>query len=305
MGFDLVCIGDVTFDIISYPLRKYPVKDEQISSEEPIKFQIGGGAAISACAASNLGMKTCIFGKVGKDFAGTFLMEKILRNGVCSFLTHSNKETAKSIVITFRDGSRSIINFGGTNKELGIDDIDMEVVRNSENLLISGFFHLEKFQENCWKVLREAKKSGVTTYLDVPTLKTRKLATLYKCFKSLDYLFVNEKELRIVTREREWKKGVRKLAEKYGVKVVLHRGRKGSAYCEGGKIWSKKAYKVEPMNPTGAGDVFDSAFIFSTHKKFQIEERLKFAEAAASIYLMNRKQKFPNSREVRKFMEKF
>lgn len=306
MGFELVCIGDVTFDIISYPLEKYPAKDEQISSSRnEIKFQIGGGAAISACASSKLGLRTCIFGRIGKDFAGNFLLEGLLRNGVSSFLKHSNTKTAKSMILVFRDGSRSIVNFKGANRELGIEDIDFEIVRNCSNLLISGFFHLEKLQKNCWVILKEARKGGALTYLDVPTLKGSKLSALYKCFRFLDYLFLNEKELILISKESNWRKALRKISEKFGIKVILHRGKKGSAYCEASRILSRKAFKVNPMNPTGTGDVFDAAFIFSTHKGFEIEKRLMFAEAAASIYLMEYEQRFPNFKEVRKFAEKF
>ncbi|MCW1300934.1 MAG: carbohydrate kinase family protein [Candidatus Nanoarchaeia archaeon] len=300
---DLVCIGDITLDIVSYPLRDFPKKEEEISTHEEIRFQIGGGAAIAACSASSLGLNTVLLGCVGRDWAGDFLLKQIGKWGVKCEVRRKEVSTAKSIIISFEDGLRSIINYAGANAHLALEDLNLSILRRTKNLLLSGVFHLKRLKRDLWKILKLAKQSGAHTFINLSTVRTG-ASYLSKCLSYIDFIFCTQRELHLLLKEISIP-NVREVFRRYPITLVIHLGKKGAVLLSKDKLIRQKSIKVKSLNPVGSGDVFNSAFILAMHRGFSFDRALKFATASAVTYLMKPAQQFSNFEEVKNFEKNF
>jgi sugar/nucleoside kinase (ribokinase family) len=74
------------------------------------------------------------------------------------------------------------------------------------------------------------------------------------------------------------------VAEKLRVDLDVHTSSE-SFSSDGGKTTAVRTRRVKALRLTGAGDVWDAASIYSRVKNFSGSERLKFANAAAGLYL--------------------
>ena len=74
------------------------------------------------------------------------------------------------------------------------------------------------------------------------------------------------------------------IAEKLQVDLDIHTA-KGSFSSNGDMTTEVRTKRVRPLRLTGAGDVWNAASIYGRVKNFGDSERLKFANAAASLYL--------------------
>ena len=66
-------------------------------------------------------------------------------------------------------------------------------------------------------------------------------------------------------------------------KVIMTLGSKGVAYGENGMVCKVPAFKVQPIDTTGAGDTFNGAFAVARANGKGIAESIRFANAAAAL----------------------
>lgn len=74
------------------------------------------------------------------------------------------------------------------------------------------------------------------------------------------------------------------VAEKLGVDLDVHTSRE-SFSSSGGKTTAVRTKRIKTLRLTGAGDIWDAASIYGRMKSFSDSERLRFANAAADLYL--------------------
>lgn len=67
--------------------------------------------------------------------------------------------------------------------------------------------------------------------------------------------------------------------------VVVTRNMHGATVYERGKRRSFPAFQCNPMDPTGAGDVFAAAFLIELHSSGSLESATRFANCAASFVI--------------------
>lgn len=65
--------------------------------------------------------------------------------------------------------------------------------------------------------------------------------------------------------------------------LVLTQGRQGATVYHEGRMVRMPAYKVKEVDPTGAGDVFATAYFVRFFETQDVQEALRFANAAASF----------------------
>ena len=113
----LLCVGDVNLDIITPKISYFPLKDEQLIVND-FKWFLGGSTTITACAAASLGVDTTLVGRVGNDFTGNMLMDKLTKCLVNSLVKQGPTPTEVTFAVTFESASRSFITTTGANVDL-------------------------------------------------------------------------------------------------------------------------------------------------------------------------------------------
>ncbi len=273
---DVTSIGDVNIDILTEAVEKF--EDEQKIVED-IKLKIGGGAANFAFWLAKLGMKVRLIGLIGNDMFGSFIKEELKKVGVDLKLKTANERTGITVGLQFKDGSKKLISFRGTNKLFSLEHIKLSEVEG-EIVYFSGYNLLESLRKDLSKLFEEIKGRNKIISFD-PDLKAGILLEKEKFFeavKFVDVIFLNEREASLISKSFDWFKGRT---------IVVKRGRNGAFAIENGEKVEVEGKEVEVKNPTGAGDVFNAAFIHHYYYGYDLRECLEFANEEAVKYLQS------------------
>jgi sugar/nucleoside kinase (ribokinase family) len=130
------------------------------------------------------------------------------------------------------------------------------------------------------RILRQAKKAGLTTSLD-PGWDPEEEWDLEALYPWTDILMINEVEAAALTGLRRPAAAARELA--FAVRLaVVKTGPEGAVAHSGGQDWRALSYPVTVLDTTGAGDTFDAGFIDQFLERRPLDEALAFACACGA-----------------------
>lgn len=272
---DVTSVGDVNIDILTEPIDEIG-EDEQKIVEE-IKIKVGGGAANFAIWLNNLGMKVRLIGLIGNDYFGNFIKEQLKQTGLDVKLKTISERTGITFGIQFKDGSKKLITYRGTNKLLSLEHIKVSDIEG-DVVYFSGYNLLESLKEGLPTLLEELKNNEKVISLD-PDLKAGirfDKNEFFKVARFVDVMFLNEKEASLIAKNLDWFKGRT---------IVIKRGKNGAYAIENGEKAEVSGIQADIKNPTGAGDVFNASFIHHYYYGYDLKECLEFANEQAVKYL--------------------
>lgn len=103
-------------------------------------------------------------------------------------------------------------------------------------------------------------------------------------FNKINMLIMNQREAEDISGEKNKDEIIDKLKKSYkNLKVVITFGKNGSLYFDEKTTFSQKAYKVNVIDTTGAGDTFTGYFVGLLAKSYDIKECLKYASSASAL----------------------
>ena len=112
--FDLLVVGDANPDVIvsGVPEEILYAQVEQLVDTGTLT--VGGSAAILACGAARLGLRTALVALVGDDAAGRFMLEQLAARGVdtSGCVTHESLATGLTVHLV-RENDRAMLTFPG------------------------------------------------------------------------------------------------------------------------------------------------------------------------------------------------
>ena len=272
---DVTSVGDVNIDILTEPIDEIG-EDEQKIVEE-IKIKVGGGAANFAIWLNNLGMKVRLIGLIGNDYFGNFIKEQLKQTGLDVKLKTISERTGITFGIQFKDGSKKLITYRGTNKLLSLEHIKVSDIEG-DVVYFSGYNLLESLKEGLPTLLEELKNNDKVISFD-PDLKAGirfDKNEFFKVARFVDVMFLNEKEASLIAKNLDWFKGRT---------IVIKRGKNGAYAIENGEKAEVSGIQADIKNPTGAGDVFNASFIHHYYYGYDLKECLEFANEQAVKYL--------------------
>ena len=79
---DLLVVGDVNPDVVLSGVPRSITYAQVEQLVDTGTLTVGGSAAILACGAARLGLRTALVGIVGDDAAGRFMLEQLAARGV-------------------------------------------------------------------------------------------------------------------------------------------------------------------------------------------------------------------------------
>ena len=293
--YDVVALGELLIDFT----------ENGISPQgNPIFEANPGGAPCNVLSMlAKLGHKVSFIGKVGNDMFGTQLEKAIEEVGIdaSGLLKDDEVHTTLAFVHTLEGGDRdfSFYRKPGADMMLSADDLNEELIKNCK---IFHFGTLSMTAEGC----REATKKAIQTAKEAEaiisfdpnlreplwdSLENAKKQTAYG-ISQCDILKISDNEIQWFTGEADYEVGVRFIQEHYNVKLILvSLGKDGSmAYCGSNKAVVPAVIREDTIETTGAGDCFGACILHQVLEKglkdyeaWELEEMLKFANAAASI----------------------
>jgi sugar/nucleoside kinase (ribokinase family) len=280
---DLVVLGDCNPDLLVAGAVE-PEFGQVERIVDDAELVIGGSAAITACGAARLGLRTGLIGVVGNDFLGRFMREAVAEAGVdLSGISVDGRHRTGISVVLVRGDDRAILTALGTIPELSEEVVDRALLRAARHVHVSSYFLQHRLRAELPALLRDAKSAGATASID-PNWDPREEwdGGLLEALRDADLLFANAEEVRRIAGEDDVETAARKLAER-GPQVVVKLGPDGALAVHGADVVRAPALRVDVADTVGAGDSFDAGFLAGVLSGRSPEESLALACACGSL----------------------
>ncbi|MGQ9721416.1 MAG: carbohydrate kinase family protein [Candidatus Jordarchaeum sp.] len=311
----VIAIGEILIDFVASEPVSY--------IDTPSFLKCFGGAPMNTIVGvSRLGVSSGVITAVGDDPFGRFLTVELRKNRVD--VSHVTIKKGKRTTITFvandpETGERSFLFYrkpwsGDTaDSLLEIKDIDQNYVAGASILHISGFALSQNPCRNAiFRAMDYAGKAGVRISFD-PTLRLdmwdslKVLRKTYeKALKSSDIATFSREEAEYIFRTNNPEEAAHK-ALRYGIKIVgIKLGNKGSIIMnDGGEKIESPAFKVKPIDTTGAGDGWNAGLLVGLVKKWDLEKCITVANAIGALVVTKRGAitALPDKKELLKFLK--
>jgi sugar/nucleoside kinase (ribokinase family) len=280
---DLLVLGDCNPDLLvtGAPQAEFGQTERIV---DDAKLVIGGSAAISACGAVRLGLRTGLIGVVGDDVFGRFMRESLVERGVdVSGLAVDGKRPTGVSVVLVRGDDRAILTALGTIEELSTRVFDRAKLRTTRHVHVSSFFLQHGLRDDLRSVFADVRATGTTTSID-PNWDPREdwNGGLLDALPETDIVFANSEEVRRIACHEEVEGAARRLAE-FAPLVVVKLGRDGALAVRSDQIVRAAALRVDVVDTVGAGDSFDAGFIWAFLSDRSLEDSLALACACGSL----------------------
>lgn len=257
-----------------------------------------GAPAIFIDAVARLGIPAAMISGVGDDDFGEVLRKRLAEDGVDTdkILVDKNISTGCAFVSYDSSGDRKFIFHIGNTPAVKAP------VPEEEFLEDTGYFHImgcsvmadRDFGERIIKTMELASQKGARISFDSnirpelmkdPDVYSR----IEKITEHTDLFMPGKSELLQFSGKETVAEAVSYYFDRYEKMdmIVVKDGSNGATCYTRDNSWSHGIYRVDAVDPTGAGDTFDGAFISCLLLGKGIEEALETASAAAAINTAN------------------
>lgn len=246
----------------------------------------GGKGANQAVAMARLGANVSMIGKVGDDSFGQTMINALNNDNVdTKYINIENGATGVALITVDKNAENSIVVAPGANYKVDKSYIDKNIdgIENSDIVVVQ----LETPLETIKYALKKAKELNKYTILNpAPAVKLED-----ELIANVDLLTPNETELEIISgveinSEEDILKAAKVMIEKGVKELIVTLGSKGSLYINKERSMFKKAYKVEAVDTTAAGDSYTGALSVAFANGKDIEEAMDFASKVGALSVM-------------------
>lgn len=249
----------------------------------------GGKGANQAVAVARIGGSVSFVTKVGDDLFGKQMKQHFLDEGIdlSHVLTDSNAPTGTALITVEDSGENRIIVVSGANASLRVSDIDDAVGLIDECDIV--LVQLEIPLPTVEHVAELAASRGKRLILNPAPA----CALSDKLLGCVSLITPNETEAEIltgikVTDESSASRAVDFFLGKGVQQVVITLGSSGAFVGTRDVRTLVPAYKVNAVDTTAAGDVFNGALAVSLSEGRSLLEAVRFATAASAIAVTRR-----------------
>jgi len=234
-----------------------------------VKADSGGSGANTMIGVAQLGGTAAYTSRIGPDDHGRLYADGLRDKGVIPHLGLGNGLTGVSIILISHDAQRTMLTSLAQSRELTRDDINLDDLRNSEYLYVTGYLWDTDGQKDAVTfAMEEARKAGVKVAFSLsdPFCVGRHSEDFKRLIAShVDLLFGNYTEAVALTGIEDWHEATAKLAETSEV-VAVTRDAEGALLQSGEEVVHVPALKITPVDSTGAGDIYASGILYGlTH----------------------------------------
>jgi sugar/nucleoside kinase (ribokinase family) len=295
MEYDIVSVGNALVDIqtqiddaflesLGFAKGAMTLSDPETQSKilenlpkGSAKISSGGSAANTIHGISVLGGKTFYIGKVADDDYGNHYANDMEICGVGFPKPESGTQgTGTSVVLITPDSQRTMITHLGVSAELEEKDVDVEITKSARIVYIEGYLWAgDRSQVAAIKMANIAQENQIPvafTLSDAFVVDGFKESLIEFIKDRVDILFCNEVEALSLTNESNALAAANKLSD-YAKTVFLTMSAKGSFVCHKPQdLIEIKPFTVDPVDTTGAGDLYAAGALYSILYGYTLEE---------------------------------
>jgi tagatose kinase len=263
---------------------------------EPVKL-VGpfpsGAPAIFVDQAAKFGQPAAIIGCVGNDDFGRVNLDRLRRDGVDVEGVRIDPETATgSAFVRYRpDGSRAFVyNIKhSASGNIALDAAAKAVLNRGDHLHVMGTaLFAPRIVDVVLGAAEAIKARGGTISFD-PNLRPEMLnlpglrEACETLFRRCDLFLPSGVELYLFTKAKEGEAAVAEILG-HSVRAIVHkRGADGASYFDSATRLIQPGFKVEEVDPTGAGDCFSATFVSCWLRNMPPARCLAYAAASGAL----------------------
>lgn len=283
----LVVVGSVNADLY-VEIERLPARGETLAGANAA-MRPGGKGANQAAAAARLGQETWLAAQLGTDAFATPLRAALGEAGVkLDLVTAVEGESGQAFILLQRGGENSIIVVGGANGRWGgVGAAVRDRIAGAGALLLQR----EVPEEVNLAAAAAAHAGGVPVVLDAGGVDAPIAPALMRL---VTVLSPNETELARLTGlptsdDAQVLAAARRLQAGGVATVLVKLGARGALLVPpAGEPLRQRAFPVEVVDSTGAGDCFTAAYAVAMLEGQASAARLTFACAAAALCVQQR-----------------
>lgn len=273
---DVFCAGQVFFDIVFTGLPQMPMPGTE--GWAPGMGSSPGGLANMAVAMRRLGLRTWLAAAFGDDLYGDYCWDTLAAQEDIDLSASRRFDGWHSpVTVSLAVGKdRTMITHGHQAPQT----LDQMI---GSPPAVRACFAALTLDEQKW--VKHARDSGALVFADLGWDATEQWsASMLAKLQTCDVFLPNAHEAMTLSRLDDPIKAAHSLAEHVPV-VVVTRGRHGAYAIDQrtGETADVPGLKVEAIDPTGAGDVFGSAFLVGTLAGWPLADRLRFANLCGAL----------------------
>jgi sugar/nucleoside kinase (ribokinase family) len=251
-----------------------------------------GAPAIFIDQVAKLGSPCAMIGCVGDDDFGKLNIERLRSDGVdVSGIAVLKDATTGSAFVTYReDGDRDFI-YNITNSasaQLSVANLRDDLLANCGNFHVMGS-SLFSFRiiEAMKRAIETVKSNGGTVSFD-PNIR-KEMLRIPEMRDALDFILdytdvflPSGHEVTLLASATSERGAIDELLKRGVKEIVVKRGAEGCSFFDASGETHRPAFKVQELDPTGAGDCFGATYISCRAQGMDVDAALKYACASGA-----------------------
>lgn len=283
----ILVVGSSNTDMV-IQVDKFPLPGETILGGTFFMFP-GGKGANQAVAAARLNGNVTFIAKVGTDIFGKQAVQQFLMAGINTnfIITDPDHPSGVALITLDKKGENTIVVAQGANGALTVQDVEKAEKEFAQADIV--LMQLEIPIDTVLQAAALGTRYGKKVILN--PAPARQLPD--ELLRNLFMITPNESETETllgskISDRASLEGAARTLYEKGVTNVVITLGAEGAYVynAEGGRLLA--AAKVETVDTTAAGDVFNGALAVAISENKTLDEAVAFANRAAAISVTRR-----------------
>jgi ribokinase len=278
----IVVVGSANVDLITFN-DTFPRPGETIFGKR-FEMGFGGKGANQAVAARRCGASVSMVAKVGSDLFGPATIKNFESHGIDAshVLVAEGISSGVAPVFVEPSGQNRILVIKGANEKLSPGDVDAAapLLSQADTILLQFEIPLA----TVYHTIHFAKSKGIRCIVNpapAQPLDFKEIATA-------DYFVPNESEAEAITgiavhNLEEARKCAEYLLARGLSRAIITLGARGSLLATSDGVEMIPAFKVDPLDSTGAGDAFIGSFAVFLAEGLTDKEALTRASLYAAL----------------------
>jgi sulfofructose kinase len=237
---------------------------------------LGGQVATAMAACQEWGLRARYVGKVGDDAAGTLHRTEFVRLGVEAHLSTAHGcPSQQAFILVDPSGERTVLWKRDGRLALLPEELNREWIVKARVLHLDGHDTRAANQAALW-----ARVAGIPVVADLDDL----YPGYEELLPNIDFLITSRDIPGRLTGEENLPNSLPQVAKRYGCRLTAATlGPEGVLAWDGERFYYAAAYRVDPVDTTGAGDIFHAGFIYGLLQGWELQRQLEFGCAAAAL----------------------
>lgn len=288
---DAAIFGMIVADVIGQPLdfRAHPPSPGGLQFVGSITLTTGGNVCNTGIAMARLGMSVAAAGLIGDDILGRAMLDRLRDAGVevTAVRSTDRAQTSATVVAVEPDGERCFFHAPGASTLLDADAFRacFDTFRACAWVQIGYFGLLPTLTPQLPALLAELRQAAPGTKIALDTAHPpADMSLLEPILPHIDLFAPSRPEASLLTGEREPRRiaAVFRKSLPPGAILGIKLDADGCYLDDSSQAITVPAYKIQPVDTTGAGDSWYAGMLVALRRQMPLEQAGKLANRVAA-----------------------